>query len=160
MIDTAPRIVSADSQVPGWNWGDRSVADVKAAKYTPTDRDIAIMNERQAARLAMPQGIPVVGDYVVFADDVTRRVSNVMLFNPKHGGGAQTSDGGSWHINGSGDSSFSGSLRPPVWCDTLTVTDELRPAQFWFFHHGHTKAHNAVYVNINVRVWHCNLDAN
>lgn len=143
-----PRIVGADPNVPGWDWGDRSPDAVRHATYTPDDRDIADLAERQEARLNRREIL--VGDWVEFADGVTRRVSHVWSDT-----GPQTSDGGSWYLNVVGNGDFSGGLFGTVPFDTLTDTGELRPARFWFFHHNWAQAHNAVHADVNVRVWRC-----
>src|SRR5271167_3580103 len=72
------------------------------------DRDAAIVAERMARMDARPG--PRVGDFVRFADGVERRISHYWQAEPDMPGwqaGAQTSDGGSWHL-GSEGCSFSG----------------------------------------------------
>ncbi len=74
------------------------------------DRDHAIIASRLAAFDEEPD--VRVGDYVDFADGVSRRVSHVF---PREWGddyGVQTSDGGSFYLD-EGFVSFSGSLYPP-----------------------------------------------
>lgn len=146
-----PYITGADSEVPGWNFGDRSVAAVMEATFTPDAKDIDLLGERQARRLDYT--VPMEGDYVEFSDGVTRRMSHVWP------DGVQTSDGGSWHISDSGYGSFSGGLYPSVHRASLTLTDELRHGAFWFFHHAWAKGHNAIHCQIAVRVWRCSLPA-
>lgn len=145
MVAQEAKIIGADPNVPGWDYGDRSVDAVRAAVYTPDERDIDILQQRQNARLAIAS--PLEGDIIAFADGVTRRISSVTHSH------VQTSDGGSWHLSASGYGSFSGSLYSPVPVNTLTDTGDIEPARFWFFHHAFASAHNAVYVNVNVRVW-------
>lgn len=147
MRATAPRIVGADSQVPGWDFGDRSVEAIRNAAYTPQSVDVEILASRQRERLATTTVLE--GDYVEFADGVTRRVSHVWA------SGVQTSKGGSWHLLEGGGGSFSGGLQGPVPHETLTDTGALCPARFWFFHRNHYTAHNGVFADANVRVWEC-----
>jgi len=121
------------------------------------DRDQDLLDERISAREALG-GEPLVGDYVDFSDGTTRRISeswpgedDVLRL--------QTSDGGRWHLNSSGHGSFSGALFPPVRGDFLTDSETRRPAEFWFFHHGHAEAHNSVTVTVDVRVWTASIPA-
>jgi hypothetical protein len=108
------------------------------------DRDKAILAVRVAA-FNSTEG-PRVGDYVRFADGVTRRISYVWP------DGIQTSDGGSFYL-GNGCMSFSGTLYTHVPTETLTLTKETRDASAWFFHHDLWEAHNSVHVHVSVRVW-------
>lgn len=141
-----PQITGADPQVPGWS------ADHE--RFTPDERDIALLTDRQAARLARPEMLE--GDYVQFSDGQTRRVSYVNTFGE---GSVQTSRGGSWHISSTGAGSFSGGLDNSVPYRSLTDTKQWRIASFWFFHHEHRTAFNAVHVKVYVRVWTCDLPA-
>ncbi len=114
-------------------------------------RDLAIILERAAA-LDKEHDFRV-GDYVVFADDVTRRISHV--YPRREWGekwGVQTSDGGSWYL-GNGYVSFSGSLYPSVSVKTLTLTEERRSGHIWIFHHDLWRAHNGVDAQIEFRVY-------
>ena len=75
----------------------------------PTFDDIdAKILSRNMASLDKNQG-PRCGDYVVFADGVTRRVSHIWDFQGGSPVMLQTSDGGSWCL-GDGYVSFSGTL--------------------------------------------------
>ncbi len=117
---------------------------------TLDERDDAILAERTAALDAVDG--PRVGDYVDFADGVTRRISYLW---PGH---AQTSDYGSYYL-GNGYVSMSGSLFVPVPTDTLALTDEKRDGAVWFFHHDWAQAHNGIGMTIPFRVFTCPLDA-
>jgi len=112
---------------------------------TPDDRDRELLAQRATRRAEV--NAPRSGDYVVFTDGVKRRISSLW------DGNVQTSDGGSWYLLTSGDASFSGSLHPPVRREFLTDSRETEPASFWFFHHDLAQAHNAVHVELRVRVW-------
>jgi hypothetical protein len=138
-----PYIKGADPTVPGWDRDYRV--------YTADQRDKEALYSRQVKRFAH-RAIQH-GDYVQFDDGVVRRTSHIWCV------GVQTSDGGSWHLNASGDGSFSGSLYDAVPHQTLSDTWQYRLADFWFFHHDWHKAHNAVYVKLYVRVWVCELAA-
>ncbi|WP_396908699.1 hypothetical protein [Mycolicibacterium sp.] len=147
----APCITGADSNVPGWDWGDRSAAAVREATYTADERDLELLNERQARRRGIAN--PLEGDYIEFADGATRRARYV------DEDVVQTSAGGSWHLAVGGSGSFSGALYPSVPRDTLHDTKTTRPGPFWFFHHDWRRANNAVYALVNVRVWSCSESA-
>ena len=97
-----------------------------------------------------------VGDWVEFANGVTRRISHVWRFEPTT---AQTSDGGSYYLGNDGSVSFSGSLYRGVDIKTLTFTGEFRPASVWFFHHNWMEAHNGVDVMADFRVYRSTADA-
>lgn len=120
------------------------------------DRDRAII----ASRLAAFDGEPDVriGDYVEFADGVTRRVSHVF---PREWGddyGVQTSDGGSFYLD-EGFVSFSGSLYSAVPHRTLTPTEHRRPGRVWIFHHDWPGRDNGVHDEIPFRVYACSEEA-
>lgn len=120
------------------------------------DRDQAILAERTAALDAVEE--PRVGDFVVFADGVTRRISYHWHDGAGWDGGYQSSDGGSYYL-GTGYVSMSGGLYTTVPKETLTLTDEKRDGSVWFFHHDHHTAHNGVDVMIPFRVYACSLPA-
>lgn len=116
------------------------------------ERDAEILAERIAEYDAR-QG-PRVGDYVRFADDVTRRISYVWRDEHETVFSVQTSTGGSYYL-GKGYVSMSGSLFGGVKPDTLTLTDETRDGGVWFFHHDWHTAHNGVDVTVPFRVFTC-----
>ena len=124
-------------------------------KYEYDARDEVIRQKREALFLGL-RG-PSVGDYVDFADGVTRRISYVWNLGDRVE--CQTSEGGSYYL-GEGYASFSGGLLPSVDAATFTLSDEKRGGQFWFFHHGFTEAHAGMDCNIKCRVWKCSLPAN
>lgn len=95
-----------------------------------------------------------VGDYVIFTDDVVRRVSYVWRDETDAAFSVQTSDGGSFHL-GDGYVSFSGSLHPGVSPDTLTRTDDTRDGAVWIFHHDRWTAHNGIDAVVPFRVYRC-----
>lgn len=117
---------------------------------------------RRAERLPV-FGRPAVGEFVIFADGVERRISHIWECPADDDGpevwSIQTSDGGSYHL-GDGYVSFSGSLFPGVPGDTLTL-DPLKTASgaVWFFHHDVWRAHNGVHAVAPFRVWTCSLEA-
>lgn len=121
------------------------------------ERDRQIMRERRDS-IELIEG-PRVGDYVEFADGITRRVSHV--WSTEDWGdtaGVQTSDGGSFYL-GNGYVSFSGSLCTLVRMGTLTLTNERRPGRAWFFHHDWAMRDNGVDVTIPFRVYRCTESA-
>jgi len=101
---------------------------------------------------------PMSGDVVVYPCGTRHRISAVvkdwregeMVGIVK----VQTSVGGSWHWNGSGYMSFSGSLFLPIKAETLTWHGERAEVPAWFFHHEWSQANNSVNVTATVRVWH------
>jgi len=99
---------------------------------------------------------PDIGDYIDFADGVTRRISHVWTFGNLT---VQTSDGGSFYL-GDGYCSFSGGLHPGIATDTLTLTGNTREGSVWFFHHDFTTAHNGVYTTMPFAVYTCSLPSN
>ncbi len=120
------------------------------------DRDHAIIASRLAAFDEEPD--VRVGDYVDFADGVSRRVSHVF---PREWGddyGVQTSDGGSFYLD-EGFVSFSGSLYGPVPHRTLTPTERRRPGRVWIFHHDWPERDNGVHDEIPFRVYQCAEEA-
>ena len=120
------------------------------APPTMDERDRAILAER-VADLQTIEG-PRVGDFVIFADGVERRISH------HWGDSVQTSDGGSWYL-GDGYCNFSGSLHPGVPVDSLTSTGETKPGAVWFFHHDSWRAHNGVQASAPFRVFSCSEES-
>jgi hypothetical protein len=101
---------------------------------------------------------PRVGDYVLFADGVQRRISYRWTDGTGWDGGCQTSDGGRFHLTSAG-CSFSGSLYPCVTTDSLTLTDEVRDGEAWIFHHERVAAGNGVEFITKFRVYTCSENA-
>ncbi len=123
------------------------------------ERDAEIVARCMAAMDAEPG--PRVGDFVRFADGIERRISHVWPAMPDTPGwraGAQTSDGGSWHLGEYG-CSFSGGLYPLVGLDTLTDTGERQDGCAWIFHHGHACAGGGVDLLAPFRVFTCSEEA-
>jgi hypothetical protein len=109
------------------------------------ERDLLIAAKRMAAFLE--RNGPQVGDYVLFADGIERRISHIWDWddlNPDDRS-IQTSDGGSFYLSESG-LSFSGSLYPSVKAGTLRHSGSIRKGACWFFHHDHHCAHNGVTI--------------
>ena len=121
------------------------------------ERDRQIVWERRHST-ELTEG-PRVGDYVDFADGITRRVSHVWdVADWGDTAGVQTSDGGSFYL-GNGYVSFSGGLYRSVNMGTLTDTGEVRPGRVWIFHHDWAMADNGVDVTIPFRVYRCTENA-
>jgi hypothetical protein len=118
--------------------------------------DIALIAERMDA-IDSHDG-PLVGDYMVFADGVERRVSYHWTDGTGWDGGCQTSDGGRFHLTSCG-CSFSGSLYPCVPTDSLTLTDEYRDGEAWIFHHDRRAAGNGVEFVTGFRVYRSSENA-
>lgn len=110
------------------------------------EQDKQILAQTIRARSAVAE--PMVGDVVLWPNGQERRISDATWDFTY-----QTSARGSYHINVRGYSSFSGALFPTVLREFLVATSELRPAEFWFFHHNVPGGGRAVYVAIPVKVW-------
>ena len=117
---------------------------------TLDDRDREIIATRSAA-LAV-RTTPQVGDFVDFANGITRRISHLWTDWPDPT--IQTSDGGSFYLGTTG-CSFSGGLYPGIPADLFTPTDERREGSAWLFHHDDAEAYNGVYFTVPFRVWRC-----
>jgi hypothetical protein len=116
------------------------------------DRDQAIV-DRRLARMDSIEG-PRVGDWIVFADGVERRISHsYYVADGWDENTYQTSAGGSWYLEESGHCSFSGSLYPTVPGGTLTDTGELRDGSAWIFHHDWHTAGGGVDFRVPLRVF-------
>lgn len=111
----------------------------------PDDDDIEIAGWRSAARDRRDG--PRVGDFIDLADGRTLRFSHVW------DNGLQVSKGGSFYLSPEGLVSFSGGLEPPVLREDIIPVCEMRPGHFWFFHHDHHRAYNAVGVRLACRVY-------
>jgi hypothetical protein len=114
------------------------------------ERDQEILATRIIALNAVPG--PRVGDWVEFADRVTRRISYIWP------DGVQTSDGGTYYL-GVGYVSMSGSLHHIVPLTSLKRVKETRPGSVWFFHHDYPAADGGVDTSISFRVYVCALAA-
>lgn len=117
---------------------------VESTVGTPSKLNEMLLAARESAFNAI-EGARV-GDFAIFPDGHAER------FSHHWGDGLQTSTGGSWHI-GKDFVSFSGGLNPTVKLDRLQATDELRPGTFWFFDGDWPRAHAAVHVEIDCRVY-------
>lgn len=121
------------------------------------DRDAEILATRAAALMKNPINV---GDFVRFADGVTRRIS--YIWTDEHGAhlpnGIQTSAGGSYYL-GSCYVSFSGALFNGVPFESLTDTGDTHDGDVWFFHHDYHTANNGVHCTAKFRVWTCSLPA-
>ncbi len=90
---------------------------------------------------------PRVGDFALFPDGHEER------FSHDWGDGLQTSRGGSWYLSIEGYASFSGGLNPMIPNARIEATDERRAGAFWFFDRAWPRAHSAVYVSVECRVY-------
>jgi len=122
------------------------------------EQDQEIYRERQL-RLDNRRS-PDMGDWVEFADGVTRRISHVWRASEGwEDTTVQTSDGGSFYLGNDGSVSFSGSLYRSIDIKTLTFTGEFRPASAWFFHHDWMSAGNGIDVMADFRVYRSTLNS-
>jgi hypothetical protein len=120
------------------------------------ERDRALIAEL-AAKLELDQQ-PRVGDWVVFADGVTRRIAHRYDFETRDLPDIQTDSDGSFHLC-DGFVNHSGSLHLPVHRSTLTRTGEQREGRVWIFHHGGSGRDNNVTAMIPFRVYRCSQNA-
>jgi len=104
---------------------------------------------------------PRCGDYVIFADEIERRISHVYDKSWGDMSGVQTSDGrfGASFYLGDGYVEFSGGLYPSVKMETLTLTDNRWLGDIWIFHHDVHVAHNDVHFRIPFRIYKCSVNA-
>ena len=114
-------------------------------------RDEALIAGRRLLFDALPG--PRVGDYIDFADGVTRRISHIWSIEPRS---IQTSEGGSFYFD-NGFCSFSGGLHPGIPADTLTLMPAPREGTAWCFHHDYATAHNGGTFTLLFRVYACTL---
>jgi hypothetical protein len=124
------------------------------------ERDQQILKEYQDAFLARTE--PKQGDWVRFSDGTMRRIAQVWKNEENKPDSIQTdhSKFGSSFYLGNGYMSFSGGLFSGVPFSTFTRTNETKEANAWIFHHGHTQAHNGIFVKVLCPVWECSLQPN
>jgi hypothetical protein len=116
-------------------------------------RDQAIVQARAVAFAAHTK--PQTGDFIEFADGITRRIAHVWFDE-----NIQTTDGGSFYL-GMGYVSYSGSLYQSIPATAVRLLqDKQINGRFWFFHHDYHTAHNGVDFVIPCRVWATDLTAN
>lgn len=125
---------------------------------TIDDRDRQIFAERGAALMKNPINV---GDFITFADGVTRRVSYIWDFGegPES---IQTSAGGSYHLAGDAETGRRGRANPRTTrtrAESLTDTGDTFDGDVWIFHHGFAGAHRGVHSTVKFRVWRCSLPA-
>jgi hypothetical protein len=118
-------------------------------------RDAEILKER-VAQLNKRSG-PRVGDFVRFPDGTVRRFSYIWDFEDGSDISAQTAGGGSFHLGECGVS-FSGTLFSGIPGKSLTLTNEKRNGDVWFFHHGFAGADCGVNAVVEFRVFESNTD--
>jgi hypothetical protein len=122
-------------------------------------KDELIIAKREARLNRDPE--PRCGDYVIFADDIERRISHVFDKSWEDMAGVQTTDGkfGASFYLGDGYVEFSGGLYPMVRMETLTLTRHTKPGIIWIFHHDFHTAGWAVHSEIQFRVYLCSVNA-
>ncbi|MEW9530649.1 hypothetical protein [Microbispora sp. NPDC049125] len=122
-------------------------------RYEIDDRDRAIIAQRTKVHDAKGAA-PRDGDYIVFADGITRRVSET--WGGEH---IQTCDSGSFYLGNYGLYCSSAAHYLPVSPDTLTLTEEKRPGSVWISHHDLSGAGRGVDFNVECRVYTCTENA-
>lgn len=133
-------------------------------------RDGEIVTRRAAALDRIPG--PRVGDYIDYADGITRRIAHMWPadWHDDNIARAQVTDGGSFYLGGTGERiaagtlaegegyvSYSGSLYPGIRVNTLQLAGS-RNGRVWIFHHDWPQAHNGVDAEIAFRVYACTLN--
>jgi hypothetical protein len=108
------------------------------------DRDQEILEEREQEWNKRTG--PRVGDWIRFTDGLVLQISH--LWDDS----VQYTFGGSFYL-GSDYQSYSGGLESGIPRDSLTLTEETKPAGIWFFHHDRARAHNGVNANVTARVY-------
>lgn len=101
---------------------------------------------------------PSCGDFVVFADDITRRISHVWTFDGKICD-IQTSDGGSFYLQPSGLCDFSGGLYRAVSYEHFTLSKQTSLGECWLFDRDLAGAGRGVYRQLPFKVWHVSCPA-
>jgi hypothetical protein len=139
------------------DWRERA-AKLRFGPSGPTadERDAQHVAECMAALDERPG--PRVGDFVIFADGTTRRISYHWRDDAGWDGGCQTSDSGSYHLGRYGVS-MSGSLCSTVPTDSLVLTAERRQGSVWVFHHDFAGAGRGVTFYPLFRVYTCDREA-
>jgi len=112
----------------------------------PDDLDAKLLAEKEAAWNARAPNRPRVGDFVMIGTRTGR-------FSHDWNDTIQWSKGGSWYLHDHGYASFSGGLNPPIPVAGLTLTEEVRDGDFWFFHHDRAGAHRGVGCKMGCRVF-------
>ena len=118
-------------------------------RLDPRDKELRARREAKVGLRDHPQ----VGDFVIFADGIERRISHVW-WNEEY----QTSAGGSFYLGEHG-ASFSGTLYRSVPRKSLTRVEGRRAGSVWFFHHTWHTAGGGVQAEIMFAVWNCDRKA-
>ena len=109
------------------------------------EKDAQILAERIRERAKIDR--PCIGDFVRFPNGKLER------FSHDWGDDLQTSPRGSFYLCKGGNADFSGGLNPSIPLDSLSITDEVIEADFWFFHHDWPGAHRGVGCKVPCRVY-------
>jgi len=97
---------------------------------------------------------PQVGDYVVYADDVTHRIGTLTTATdgtPL----VETYEDGSFHLDetGYGSAEPLTTVVPTLPVDQLTDSGDTLAADFWIWRHGKHHAGNGIDIQTPVRIW-------
>jgi hypothetical protein len=112
-------------------------------KFDTRDQDI--LDNIMIAREKITR--PRIGDYVRFLNGKIER------FSHDWDDSLQTSPCGSFFLYSGGNASFSGGLNPAIPVESLTLTEEIKDGEHWFFHHNSAGAGRGVYFKIPCRVY-------
>jgi len=97
---------------------------------------------------------PRVGDFIVFADEVTRRIARVEPENGSPDRSVYLSDA-YFYLSEKEGVLHNTRLHRPVQIRHMELTDKRRTGSAWTFHHGISTEHNGVNVEIRFRVYRC-----
>lgn len=121
----------------------------------PADR--ADLEARIARRMAVTT--PQVGDFIDYANGVTRRIAFVWSEGVQSAMDQPGMSVPSFQMLSTGELSYSGGLHLATPTANLTDTGEFRPGVAWIFSRGVIAAGNGVDFNAPCRVWASTDDA-
>ena len=124
----------------------------KTMTYEFDDFNKGIVSERQKARRNLDGFL--MGDYILRPDGLKARISHVWDDGVQTTKFSECGNAGSFHLNRSGDMSYSGGLEPTLKATHLKhVNNSSTPANCWIFHHGQSGAHRGVDCEVLVQSW-------
>lgn len=131
-----------------WSYENGTVVDfstIKERDVLNAEKDLLIIKERSEA-YSNREGLKV-GDLINLPDGQQVMVCHVWKDT------VQTSGGGSMHISGSGNLSYSGGMDSGLKKTDLIESQDKGTVEAWIFHNGYSGAHRAVYFRLMVNVY-------
>jgi hypothetical protein len=92
---------------------------------------------------------PLIGDFVLFPDSHSERVSHV------RSDGLQTSEAGDFQLCEDGDGGFSGTRNPSIKMEHFADSGTTRLGRFWICHHNMWQALDEIDCQVPCRIWKC-----